>query len=203
MPYLNRVVPHPEPLDCRILTAALKLFRDKGYHNTSVHEIQQKARVSIGSIYNYFGGKEGIAKALYTHILGEIEQLVDAHMARQPSAIARCEGIISALFAHTETHPDIIGYVFHAKHADFLPDHASLSDAAAFTKMKQIVCAGIAQGELQKMDPVIANALIFGSAAQLIQQRLDGVIKEPLQSRERDFFACLWHGLKNSTPAPP
>lgn len=32
--------------------------------NTSIHDIQMDAGVSIGSIFNYFGGTEGIAKAL-------------------------------------------------------------------------------------------------------------------------------------------
>lgn len=61
MPYLNRSAPQPEPLDCKILTAALTLFVEHGYHKVSIHEIQKLADVSIGSIYRYFDGKEGIA----------------------------------------------------------------------------------------------------------------------------------------------
>ncbi len=49
------------PMDYRIMTAALRLFVNQGYHNVSVHDIQKQADVSFGSIYNYFGGKEGIA----------------------------------------------------------------------------------------------------------------------------------------------
>ncbi|MCK5647871.1 MAG: TetR/AcrR family transcriptional regulator, partial [Gammaproteobacteria bacterium] len=77
MPYLNREVPNPEPIDCRILTAALDLFVDNGYHNVSVHDVQKQANVSIGSIYNHFGGKEGIAKALYKHLLNEMNEMID------------------------------------------------------------------------------------------------------------------------------
>lgn len=77
MPYLKKTIPQPEPIDCRILTAALDLFVQHGYHNISIHEIQKQAQVSIGSIYNYFGGKEGVARALYQHILHELDQVVD------------------------------------------------------------------------------------------------------------------------------
>ena len=51
MPYLKRQAESPEPIDCRILTAALELFVTNGYHNVSVHEVQKKADVSIGSRY--------------------------------------------------------------------------------------------------------------------------------------------------------
>ena len=77
MPYLKKPVPQPEPIDCRILSAALDLFVRDGYHNVSIHHIQKQANVSIGSIYNHFGGKEGVARALYIHILKEMEELVD------------------------------------------------------------------------------------------------------------------------------
>jgi len=197
VPYLNQPTPDPEPLDCRILTSALELFMRKGYHKVSVHEIQKDARVSIGSIYNYFGGKEGIAQALYHHILGEIEQLVDRQIGLHQTARGQCEGIISALFGHTETHPSIIGYVFHAKHADFLPDHASLCDSAAFIKMHDIVKKGIEQGEFKAMDATIATALIFGGPTRLIQQRLDGVITQPLTSFQDQVFSGIWQGIEN------
>ena len=44
----------------RIATAALSLFLQNGYHNTSVREIAQKAGLSVGSVFNYFTSKEEI-----------------------------------------------------------------------------------------------------------------------------------------------
>ena len=44
----------------RISAAALNLFLQDGYHNTSVREIAQKARLSVGSVFNYFTSKEEI-----------------------------------------------------------------------------------------------------------------------------------------------
>ncbi len=44
----------------RIAAAALNLFLQNGYHNTSVREIAQKAGLSVGSVFNYFTSKEEI-----------------------------------------------------------------------------------------------------------------------------------------------
>ncbi len=195
MPYLTQACPDPEPLDCRILTAALDLFVEQGYHNVSVHEIQSRADVSIGSIYKHFGGKEGIADALYTHILGELDQLVDGIMEQHAAAIERCEAIVAALFRHTETHRNIIAYIFHTKHADFLPQQAHICESSPFLKMRAIVEQGIQQGELRQTDPWVATACIFGGMARLIQLRLDGSIGTPLPHYLEDVLQALWNGM--------
>ncbi|HPY40589.1 MAG TPA: TetR/AcrR family transcriptional regulator [Thiolinea sp.] len=180
MPYLKKTIPQPEPIDCRILTAALDLFVQQGYHNISIHEIQKQAQVSIGSIYNYFGGKEGIARALYQHILKELDQVVDDIMAEDSSPTEQCKRIIADLFGYTETHRNIIAFAFHAKHAEFLPEEPRPSDSSAFTKMRAIVQRGMECGEFRQIDPWVAAAAMFGGAIRMIQLRLEGQIERPL-----------------------
>ncbi len=180
MPYLKKVLPQPEPIDCRILTAALDLFVKQGYHNISIHEIQKQAQVSIGSIYNYFGGKEGVARALYKHILGELDELVDDAIQSDQSPMKQCHAIIRDLFQYTETHSNIIAFIFYAKHADFIPEEPQTSDSAAFIKMRAIVQQGMECGEFKQMDTWVAASTMFGGAMRMIQLRLAGKIEQPL-----------------------
>lgn len=53
-----------------ILSAAVPLFAEKGYENTTIDDIAEKAEFGKGTIYNYFGSKEDI----YWGILEEIFQ---------------------------------------------------------------------------------------------------------------------------------
>jgi AcrR family transcriptional regulator len=41
-----------------IMTAALELFAEDGYHATSISKIAKKANISKGLMYNYFSGKD-------------------------------------------------------------------------------------------------------------------------------------------------
>ena len=50
-----------------ILEAALRVFSDKGYKETTVREIARVAGVAVGGLYPYFGSKE----QLYTEVLLE------------------------------------------------------------------------------------------------------------------------------------
>lgn len=44
--------------------AALVLFRQRGFHGVGLREIADAAGVSIGNIYNHFGGKEEVFSSL-------------------------------------------------------------------------------------------------------------------------------------------
>lgn len=55
-----------------ILNAALKLFREKGFVNTSIKEIASLASVSQVSIYNYFESKNNMVKLAISHIKDEL-----------------------------------------------------------------------------------------------------------------------------------
>lgn len=195
MPYLRRAASCPEPIDCKILTAALDLFVDHGYHNVSIHEVQKKSAVSIGSIYNHFGGKEGVAKALYKHILNEIDELVDRITQEIESPSAQCKEIIKQLFEHTETHHYIIAFVFHAKHAEFISNEPLMCNAAPFIKMRDIVDKGIERGEFIEVDSWVAISSLFGGAIRMIQLRLDGIIEKPLPEYYDVVIRTAWQGL--------
>ena len=204
MPYLKRIPDNPEPIDCKILTAALNLFVANGYHNVSVHQIQKLADVSIGSIYNHFGGKDGVAKALYDHIINEIDELVDDVVNEFNSPLKQIEEIIRQLFEHTESHSNIIAFVFHAKHPEFLQEEALICKTAPFIKIRDIVEAAMQQGELRKTNIWVATSTIFGGVIRMIQLRLDGVIEEPLPEYYSMLIDTVLGGLqKQETNAEP
>lgn len=205
MPYLKRQVPQPEPIDCRILTAALDLFVQQGYHNISIHEIQRQAQVSIGSIYNHFGGKEGVARALYKHILNEIDELVEDAIRDGATPVEQYKIIVRDLFNYTETHSKIIAFIFNAKHTEFLPGEPQATDSAAFTKMRSIVQQGMECGEFRRMEPWVATASLFGGIIRMIQLRLDGKIDQPLPTYLEAMLETAKTGVvlpEGSKPVP-
>ena len=47
-----------------ILQAAWQLFSEKGYRNTTVHDIAEKAEFAVGTFYNFFKNKEHLFNSL-------------------------------------------------------------------------------------------------------------------------------------------
>ncbi len=182
----------------RILDTALHLFTVRGYFNTSVHDVQREAGVSIGSIYNHFGGKEGIATALYDELLLEHEMLVDSLIAHHANTHDRCRALIQALFEATEREPERVGWVFHAKHTEFLPDRPPICSSTPFVKIREMVNEGLRNGELRPMDPWVAANSLLGAALHMIHLRLDRLISEPLPSYLDAVWEAAWRSVAKS-----
>jgi AcrR family transcriptional regulator len=66
-----------------IINAALELFREKGYRNTSIKEIASNAGVSQVSIYNYFESKENLVKECAVMLFQDTQDKVLALMSEK------------------------------------------------------------------------------------------------------------------------
>lgn len=54
----------PEGLRARILDQAAKLFQERGYHSTSVHDLLHETGVSAGALHHHFPTKKSLALAV-------------------------------------------------------------------------------------------------------------------------------------------
>lgn len=61
-----------------ILDAAKRVFRDKGYHQASVHDIIDEARIARGTFYLYFEGKQEV----FGQLVDEFLRLIRAQVRR-------------------------------------------------------------------------------------------------------------------------
>ncbi|MDU7962129.1 MAG: TetR/AcrR family transcriptional regulator, partial [Streptococcus sp.] len=57
-----------------VIQAALRLFKDKGFKETSIKSIAEAAEVSPVSIYNYFGSKDNLVTLCVNDLFEEITQ---------------------------------------------------------------------------------------------------------------------------------
>ena len=51
-----------------ILTTALEMLHERGYEQTTMRAIAQKAGVSLGNAYHYFGSKDHLIQEFYHHL---------------------------------------------------------------------------------------------------------------------------------------
>lgn len=71
----NRII--REEKSHKIKEAALDLFAEAGYYNTSVQQISVKAGISKGLLYNYFENKEDLLKSIITDFVNESLEYFD------------------------------------------------------------------------------------------------------------------------------
>jgi AcrR family transcriptional regulator len=80
----TRPTPRAEDTRRRIYEAALELFREKGFDETTMRDIAAKAGVALGGAYYYFSSKEAIVLAFY-HDMQETshESILEAMAGRR------------------------------------------------------------------------------------------------------------------------
>lgn len=61
----------------QILRAAMVCFAKCGFHQTSMHDISEKAGISVGLIYRYFASKEAVIAALAEEHKKELSDLLE------------------------------------------------------------------------------------------------------------------------------
>ena len=57
--------PKSEATRIRIYEAALRVFRERGFHAATMREIASEAGVALGATYYYFDSKNSIVMAFY------------------------------------------------------------------------------------------------------------------------------------------
>ncbi|MFC7241806.1 TetR/AcrR family transcriptional regulator [Catellatospora aurea] len=66
----------------RILAAACDLFAEQGYDATSVQQVVDRAGVTKGGLYHYFGAKEDLLVEMYRAVFSERLAALDAILAQ-------------------------------------------------------------------------------------------------------------------------
>ncbi|GAA2135971.1 TetR/AcrR family transcriptional regulator [Glycomyces algeriensis] len=81
-----------------VLRAALELFAEQGYANTSVQQIVQAAGVTKGAMYHYFTSKDDLLFAIYERMLSLQKRRLDEITAKggETEAVLRavCEDVV-------------------------------------------------------------------------------------------------------------
>src|SRR5919197_1265175 len=104
--------PKGEQTRALILQTALDLFRERGYEETTMRAIAERAGVALGNAYYYFRSKEPLIQAFYA--LSHDEHLTNAKpvLEREKELKERLRGVISAKIRTSEPSHRFSGILF-------------------------------------------------------------------------------------------
>lgn len=174
----RRSVPKdPESTKARILDAALDVFSQKGYHDTTVDEIVVASATSKGSVYFHFPNKQRLFIALVDRFADLLERRVVEAISEHEVGIDR---VRAALQACLETFGKYrllakvllvqaagLGTVFEQKRQEVLERFAGL--------VQTYLDEAIDVGDLEPIDSeVVAHAWIGAINAVVIRWVLTG-----------------------------
>lgn len=179
-----------------ISIAALKLFATKGYFNTSLTDIAKMANIkNTSEIYQHFTNKQVIAAQLYVDIFANLNESIDEIWLKNDKPSEQLRGTVDLLFKLTEDAPDVMRFLLNMKFNEFLPDEKPLQETPAFCKIYKIIQAGIANGEIRNIDPMMAYIQFFGIVNTTIQGILAGVLDKKADTYLLQTWLAAWNGI--------
>jgi AcrR family transcriptional regulator len=88
----------------RILDAALQLFRQRGFDETTMRDIAGAAGVATGAAYYYFRSKEELVMAFYVRTADEAREIIPVQMTRSRDLGKRVRTIIDTKLEQFHEH---------------------------------------------------------------------------------------------------
>ena len=179
-----------------ILDAALECFSTRGYEQTTLADIRQRAGASTGSIYHHFGSKERIAASLYLEGVRQTQGAGIEALLRTRTARTGIAALVVAYIDWVVANPAFASFLFGMRHASFVDDEEEQAirdlNTTVQAQARQWFADRIAAGELPPLEPAMRAALVFGPCRQWAGAWLRGATSTtPEQAKRQIATAAL------------
>jgi len=178
-----------------ILHSALRAFRARGYHATTLEDIAAQLGMRSAALYHYFPDKEAILYACHREGLAEVERVLAD--ARTRHATAR-ERLAHAIREHVRVMTDTLeGSALALEMSALSPRHRAevIAQRDRYERgLRDIVAEGVGSAEFRALDPKLAVFAILGAINWVARwYRPDGSMQAPELGTQ--FADHLIHGL--------
>ena len=164
-----------------ILRAALRAFRDKGYHATTLDDIAEHVGVRKTALYHYFPDKEAILYECHRESLAEVRRLMTIAGKRAESA---SEHLALVIREHVRVMIETLEGSPLAFEVTALSPERQAEVIQARDKyergLRRIIDQGVKDGEFRDVDSKIAVFAILGAINWIARwYRPEGAVKAP------------------------
>jgi AcrR family transcriptional regulator len=180
----------------RLFHAAIQLFAQKGFSETTVEDITNAADVGKGTFFNYFPSKEHILAAFGRMQIGKVQAAADAAPKTPLTIQAFLRNLALDVLSEPGQNPAVVRALLQANLSSEPVREAMRGihrDATAF--LARIIEVGQQRGEIR-------NDLEAGDIAPVLRQSLLGALliwslygDGSLESRIETVLKVLWNGL--------
>ena len=101
-----------------LLDAAAAEFGEKGFHESSVVSITQRAGVALGSFYTYFDSKDSLFRALVRDMSAQVRQTVGPVIAAEPDRLEGERKGLNKFLNFVREHKELYRIIDEAEFVD-------------------------------------------------------------------------------------
>ncbi len=193
----------------KLLTAATRLFAQKGFDGTSVDEIVSAARVNKRMVYHYFGSKVAIYREVLKVVFSRLAQIELAVLDPQHEPEVVIESLVRANFKFLSENDEFVQLLLwenlsHGAHIG--PTMDELSKAPILELLQGVIKDGVASGKIYPglktkhlLIQLIGLCLIYFSNRYTLSRTVNMDLKSPkvLEQGIEQVIVLVKRGILN------
>lgn len=181
-----------------ILEAARRVFLREGY-SASMDLVAAEAGVSKQTVYNHFGSKEGLFRAIVEHASGEVLEVLAGRDGASADPAATLEAIASRFLSLLLRPSYVALHRMLVAEAPRFPDLAREiylgGPAHAASELAHYLAAETRKGTLAVADPALAAEQFFGALCGHLQLR--ALLSPRDAPGEAEIERAIAHAVRN------
>jgi AcrR family transcriptional regulator len=176
-----------------ILDAALEAFSERG-GSANVEDVRRRSGASIGSIYHWFGGKEGIEAALYVHALRDYQRGYLAVLDRESEAEAGIRAAVRHHLRWVERSPDLARFLLTSRETGGQELRELNAEVLAATA--RWLRPHVEAGAVEPIPLDLYYTVLIGPSQEFARHWLKGRMKSSIKKAERVLGDAAWTALR-------
>lgn len=186
----------------RIEAAVLTLFSAQEFHKVKLIDVATEARVSLQTIYKYYGNKETLLFSSLDVWLGELAGRMIDHLRGIENYKDRLRKVFWVMLDYFESHPDVAQIIMTSVYLNTWRQDDTFRQPELMSIFIKVLGEGREQGVLS--DEVAERDLldfILGVAQRSITMWLARGQHEPLTAKAPVLFDMIWRAIARSEHA--
>ncbi|MFC4766717.1 TetR/AcrR family transcriptional regulator [Effusibacillus consociatus] len=182
-----------------MLTAAITVIGQAGYHNAPISRIAKEAGVADGTVYLYFKNKEDILISILRETIGQITTRIEEYFETETDPIRKLRYLVTVYFEGLAANKNLaLVTQIHLRQADEAM-RRQIGDIIRpyYGLIEHILREGIEKGIFREsIDTRIARRMVFGTMDETITAWVLTGAKYDLVGLTDQVVDLLVHGVK-------
>lgn len=181
----------------RIFHAAMELFREKGFENTSVEEITRKAGVSKGTFFTHFPTKNSVFSAVGKILVDYVLEDAEAVLKPEKPVLEIMRDSIGRISAWcTENRVLMQQVMASGMYRPAMSSRSTSNRVATVGMITGLLGAGVEKGEISgRISLENAALVILGTCFTVIYDWIEAD-EWPLQDKLNECIDLIFQGLR-------
>ena len=183
-----------------IIQTALELFSKNGFHKTTIPDIANTLKMSVGNLYNYFSSKDILAKEIIKYTSEALGAEIRTINNMDIPSDEKIYKIVEVYFTMAKEKPEMIEYflrVYLSNREVFNDGCEGMICVSGFiTEIMIFFDDGVESGSLRNQDFFSAFGLFMGYLGGMVFLKGEDVLPKEIEFYIDDISRNIYNALK-------